>query len=402
MSRYIIQPRESFTMRSVDLISTRFTPSERRDQIGHVRALRYEDPLHHEIQRWIDDAQKSGINMVSYFQSEQSITGACILSLPDDEAERMRAELPGALVLRDRPFELIQPRRRMTAVSQTVPTDLWHLPAIGVDLIRGPGGGWTGQGITVAMLDTGVDGTHPEVAENLSGAYRFDVDQWSAEVMAPSIDTYGHGTHVAGLICGKHVGVAPGVSLMSGVMIPDGKGTISNFILALEWAASQPEIQIVNMSAGIMGYFPEMRESVSMLLRVGVLPVVAVGNEGRDRTRSPGNYTEVISVGASTRDHRVASFSSSGIIIADNHQYAVPDFVAPGEEVFSAVAGGGYAPMDGTSMATGIVSGVAALMLERYPDITVIELDDALLSSTRDLHQPADRQGHGLIQIGAI
>ena len=76
-------------------------------------------------------------------------------------------------------------------------------------------------------------------------------------------------------------------------MVSGGSGTLSEFILALEWAASQPEVQVVNMSAGIRGYLPEMHQTLGYLLAVGVLPVIAAGNEGRNKTRSPGNYAEV-------------------------------------------------------------------------------------------------------------
>jgi subtilisin family serine protease len=206
---------------------------------------------------------------------------------------------------------------------------------------------------------------------------------------------------VAGLICGKTVGVAPGTKVTSGVMIPGGRGNLSDFILALEWAAALPEVQIVNLSAGIPGYLPEMQAVVGDLLAVGILPVFAVGNEGRNRTRSPGNYIEPLSVGATDRRNRVAGFSGGGVLIADNHQYTVPDLVAPGAGVYSSVVGGGYEAWDGTSMATPIVTGVAALILEKRPNLTVTDLVDELLDTCRDLGAPPERQGKGLVQVKA-
>lgn len=155
------------------------------------------------------------------------------------------------------------------------------------------------------------------------------------------------------------------------------------------------------MSAGLPGYFPEMRAAVAGLLAVGVLPVFATGNEGRNRTRSPGNYIEPISVGATNRQNRVASFSSSGVLVSDNHQYIVPDLVAPGESVYSSVMGGSYQAWDGTSMATPIVSGIAALILEKYPHITVTNLVEKLFDTCQDIGQPPLRQGQGLVQVQA-
>jgi subtilisin family serine protease len=155
------------------------------------------------------------------------------------------------------------------------------------------------------------------------------------------------------------------------------------------------------MSAGIPGFYPEMQVAVEGAKAAGVICVFATGNEGSNRTRSPGNYIDPISVGAINSKNLVAGFSSSGTLVVDNHQYSVPDFVAPGVQVYSCVTGGGYEAWDGTSMATPIVSGVAALVLEKYPDITVPDLIEALLSTCKDLHLPTDRQGRGLVQAKA-
>jgi subtilisin family serine protease len=185
-------------------------------------------------------------------------------------------------------------------------------------------------------------------------------------------------------------------------MIPGGHGNLSDFILALEWALGRPEVQIVNMSAGLPGYIADepLLSIVSDIQLAGVLSVFAIGNEGRNRTRSPGNYVEPLSVGASNRENRVAGFSGGGTIVAGSHQYNVPDLVAPGEAVLSSVVGGGYEAWDGTSMAAPIVSGVAALLLEKRPDFEVTELVETLLNSCRTLGLPADRQGRGVIQVG--
>jgi len=177
-----------------------------------------------------------------------------------------------------------------------------------------------------------------------------------------------------------------------------------DFILALEWASRQPEAQIVNMSAGIPGYVEELRTALADVRLVGILPVFAISNEGRNRTRSPGNYAEAVSVGAADRrdeTHGVAGFSGGGTLVVDHHQYRVPDLVAPGKGVYSAVMGGGYEAWDGTSMAAPIVAGVAALFLEKRSAITVLELEDELLSTCLDLGLPADQQGRGLVQVKA-
>ncbi|MGB0384423.1 MAG: S8 family peptidase [Ardenticatenaceae bacterium] len=404
MSIYIVRPKLTFERLSVGLISVKLAPESREAQINAVFSARSQNPVRQDIQSWVADAESRGVTLISKNERDTPVTGTTIVKMSDSEAQRMRQELPNALVVRDRPIELIQPRRHKTktvTADKIQVSDLWHLKAIGLEAARKQGFSGMGAGVTIAVLDTGIDPTHPELDQSVTGAYTFDLAQWKAEPMVSGHDTDGHGTHVAGLICGKKVGVAPGSKVISGVMIPHALGSLATFTLALEWAAKRPEVQIVNMSAGLAGYFPEMRTAVTGLLDVGVLPVFATGNEGRNRTRSPGNYIEPLSVGASNGQNRVASFSSGGVLVSNNHQYIVPDLVAPGEGVYSSRMGGGYEAWDGTSMATPIVSGVAALILEKYPDITVTNLVEKLLDTCQDLGQPAERQGQGLIQVKA-
>jgi subtilisin family serine protease len=402
---YIVRPRTNAAARSLALHSRKFTPDNRIKQVAEVFSLHMEDPLEKEIRRWVADSVGGAVARITAGESDTQITGTTLLEMSDDEAARMRSELPDVLVLRDGPIGLIQPRRAVTAARKkelVAPEDLWHLQAIGLAAGREQGFNGTGEGVTIAVLDTGIDPTHPELRDRVAGAYTFDVNQWRAAPVVPGRDTDGHGTHVAGLICGRNVGVAPAAEVISGVMIPAGMGNISDFVLALEWVGTRPEVQIANVSAGIPGYVPEMREIVVNLIAVGVLVVCASGNEGRNRTRSPGNYVEVMSVGASNARGRVASFSGGGTLVADNHQYTVPDCVAPGDDVYSSVVGGGYEAWDGTSMAAPIVSGVAALILEKSPDITVDDLVEEILSTCEDLGQSPERQGEGLVRVSSV
>lgn len=400
MSVYIVRQKSNMTVNSVALHSRSLTAESRPVQIAEVLSLWKASPVAQEVLKWITDSQGRGVKQISKEEDFVQITGTTIVDMPDEEAERMRRELPDVFVLRDRPIELIRPRRNVTAARKRISADdLWHLHAIGLKAAREQGFAVSGVGVTIAVLDTGIDPTHPELEGRVAGAYTFDVSRQEAQSMEPSRDTDGHGTHVAGLICGKRVGVAPGAEVLSGVMIPGGRGNLSDFIFALGWAAKRPEVQIANISAGICGYLPEMHGVVAYLMAFGVLPVCASGNEGRNRTRSPGNYVEVVKVGATNRENRVAGFSSGGILVTDYHQYTVPDLVAPGDGVYSSVMGGGYEAWGGTSMAAPIVSGVAALILEKYPGITVGDLVEELLSSCIDLGCSADRQGAGLVQV---
>ncbi|MFN8494706.1 MAG: S8 family serine peptidase [Caldilineaceae bacterium] len=401
MSVYIIRPKQTLETLSAGLISVRLAAEDRPEQIQEVFSNRMKNPVRQDIHRWISENSPK-VEQITKSESDTRITGVTIVDMSDEDAERLRQELPDATVQRDQPIELIRPRRPLAAPKKTLRADdLWHLRAIGLTSARKSGYTGSGAGVTVAVLDTGIDSTHLEIEGRVTKAVTFDVKQWQSIPMNSSRDTDGHGTHVTGLICGKKVGVAPGVKVLNGVMIPQGNGNLSDFILALEWAGSQPEVQIINMSAGIPGFYPDMQVAVDGAIAAGVLCVFATGNEGRNKTRSPGNYIDPVSIGAIDRESHVASFSSSGTLIVENHQYSVPDLVAPGVQVYSSVMGGGYEAWDGTSMATPIVSGVAALILEKHPDITIPDLTEELISTCRNLRQPVDRQGAGLVQVKA-
>ena len=181
-----------------------------------------------------------------------------------------------------------------------------------------------------------------------------------------------------------------------------GTGMLSDFVSALEFVAGDPEISILNMSAGIRGYRGGMRTAIESVMQTGVLPVIAIGNEGRNTSRSPGNYPQVLSVGASTKDNKVASFSGGGTMVLEPQSYGIPDLVAPGDGVTSCVMNGGFESWSGTSMATPLVSGLAALIIERNPTITVADLQEELLGAVRRLPGvPVARQGEGVAQLPA-
>lgn len=335
--------------------------------------------------------------------ADTPLTGMQLVDMSPGEAERLGRDHPSLLVLRDRRIDLIRPVRPTSGVPKGRPAaaDLWHLDRVGLGARSRRRLGVTGAGVTVAVLDTGVDASHPELSGAVRGAVRFDPATGAAIGEPTSFDTDGHGTHVAGLICGRTLGVAPGAEVFGAIMLPGGRGMLSDFVLALEWAGQEETVRIVNLSAGIPGWVEGMEETILDLRRVGVLPVVAVGNEGAGRTRSPGNYPDVISVGATARQGGVASFSGGGRMAAEGRSWTVPKLVAPGENVMSAVIGGGYEAWDGTSMAAPIVAGLAALLLEAHAgrELTVTDLEELLLESCARLDGPAVRQGRGLARV---
>lgn len=401
MPIYIIRPKISLITQSLDLIDRKLTSESRQRQTQEVEAVYQENPDYQSLIQWATEVKNQEKLTILKNLEHPSVTGTAIIKMSEETAAEAQKEFPDFFILKDQPIDLIKPHK-VTAShkneDELKPEDLWHLNAVLSPLNRQ----FTGKNITIAVLDTGIDSSHPALRGKITKAVEFDINQGQIKELNVSLDTDGHGTHVAGLICGDRIGIAPDARVINALMIPKGQGSLVNFILALDWAANNPEIAIVNVSAGLRGFFPDMQEVIGDMLAVGVLPVCASGNEGRDRTRSPGNYRSVVSVGAMNNQNKVASFSSSGNLTIDNHSYSIPHLVAPGEQVYSSVVQGGYEAWDGTSMATPIVSGVAALLLERYPDITVNDLREELFSRCQDLEQPKERQGLGLIQIGEL
>ena len=411
MAIYLLQPQTTFAgSLTSNLISTKFTADSRKKQIKEFTNFWKEDSTYQEIREWVEDKQAQGKIIARSSLKEPDITGTIIVDVPDEEVTKMQEELSKAVILSDKLLDLVRPHRITTSLKEQITKkDLWHLTAIGLHSDHNQGLDATGDGVTVVVLDTGVDENHPELQGKIIESYNLDIREvgplGKAQRLERSQDLDGHGTHVAGLICGKSVGVAPKAKIINAVLMPRANigvsSFFSNFTVAMNFLSTRSDIDIINISAGISGaiYTKLMDNYLETLLLIGILPVCAVGNEGRDRTRSPGNCRSAISVGALDQTKKVAAFSSSGIIVFDNHQYNVPTLVAPGEAIYSSVIGGKYEAWNGTSMATPIVSGIAALILEKYPEITVMQLIEELLSRCQPLDVEPSRQGAGAIKM---
>ncbi len=150
-------------------------------------------------------------------------------------------------------------------------------------------------------------------------------------------------------------------------------------LLGMDWVVGLGA-RVLSMSLGLRGYQEDFLPVTRALRARGVLPVFAVGNEGPGTSRSPGNYTEALSVGASNADDEVADFSSSQRFTRPDDPI-VPNLVCPGVDVISSVPGGGYMKMSGTSMATPHIAGLAALLFQAKPTATVDEVEAAIFAS---------------------
>ncbi|MCR5877666.1 S8 family serine peptidase [Phenylobacterium sp. J367] len=202
--------------------------------------------------------------------------------------------------------------------------------------------GFTGAGVRVAHLDTGVDGTHPAFGGGAIAAFaEFD---WAGNIVpdAPATDSGDHGTHTAATILGRgagptgRFGVAPDALLVSAMVIEGGQ-VIDRILGGMDWAVGQ-DVRILSMSLGLRGYTSAFQTLIDALRARNVLPVIAVGNEGPNTSRSPGNYANVLSVGAMDSADHVAAFSGSQTFNRIDDPL-VPDLVAPGVDVVSRRSG---------------------------------------------------------------
>ena len=259
--------------------------------------------------------------------------------------------------------------------------------------------GYDGKGVDVAVLDTGVDTGHPDLAGKIAETQSF--------VPGETVqDGHGHGTHVASTIVGsgaasdgKRKGVAPGAELRVGKVLDNtGHGQDSWIIAGMEWAAKSGA-KIVSMSLGGDATGPSdiLSETVDKLSEsTGTLFVIAAGNSGpsEQTVGTPGIADSALTVGAVDKSDKLASFSSRGPRAGD---YAVkPEITAPGVGITAARAAGtsmpGGTPVDdyyttasGTSMATPHVAGAAALVAQAHPDWTGQQIKQALATTAKTM-----------------
>jgi subtilisin family serine protease len=271
--------------------------------------------------------------------------------------------------------------------------------------------GHTGAGVKVAVLDTGVDQTHPDLADRELAEQNF--------TDAPdNVDHYGHGTHVASILAGtgaksgtKYRGVASDAAILDGKVLNDyGDGQDSWVIAGMQWAIEQGA-DIVNMSLGasdLPGIDP-MEEAVNTLsAQHGTLFVISAGNNYDPETiGSPASAEAALTVGAVDRADQLADFSSRGPRVGDAG--LKPDLTAPGVDIVAALhADGwigepvepGYTALSGTSMAAPHVAGAAALLAQQHPDWTGAQLKAALTASARPTPDVgAYEQGTGRVDV---
>lgn len=278
-----------------------------------------------------------------------------------------------------------------------------------------------GRDINVAVLDTGVYADNPALKGRVKDFVV--IDPLGRRINAkPPFDCGTHGTHVCGTIAGGttpggvSIGVAPEANLLVAAVLI-GDTTLRTLMEGISWAIEKGA-DIINMSLGMSYYEPLFADVIEILLnQYGILSVVAIGNENHGNTSSPGNSFNAFSVGALEKmegDQVDVTFFSSGasLVFPGKEPDALvtkPDIVAPGVQVYSSIPPVKYGSetyefnyMDGTSMATPHVAGVAALLMAANPTAPVNQIINALKETA--LHpngnelRPDNRWGHGMIR----
>lgn len=284
--------------------------------------------------------------------------------------------------------------------------------------------GLDGRGVTIAVLDTGM-GWHPDL-QGAAMAFRDFVGSRNQ-----MYDNNGHGTHVCGIICGNgHLsggrlrGMAPGAKLVIGKVLDEkGEGAAEIMVEGMDWVLQIQEryqIRILNISIGIGNLEKQekertLKDKIEELWRSGILVVCAAGNKGPgDGTISSVGGNRVVTVGchdgeyAKDNPSRCEVYSGRGILGSPIRK---PDLVAPGTDIVSCNVNcrslwgrirNPYIAKSGTSMATPIVAGTAALAFQKEPYMTNEECRQRLLYTATDLGLPWNRQGWGMVNADRL
>lgn len=303
----------------------------------------------------------------------------------------VKAELPRVAVEKMRNAKgvaFVEEDAEVKAYAQTIP---WGIQKVNAPAVHNAG--YTGSGIKVAVLDTGILLSHPDL--QVYGGY-------DTTGKGSYNDDNGHGTHVAGTIAALNntigvLGAAPSARLYAvKVLDRNGNGSYSNIIAGIEWAINN-DMDVINMSLGGSSGSTALQQACNSAYNAGILLVAAAGNEGTSSGSTecigyPARYSSVMAVGSITSSNVRSSFSSTGSTL---------EIMAPGSNIYSTTYNGSYGTMSGTSMACPHVAGVAALVWSAKPSLTNVQLRNALNETANDMWNDPWRYGNGLVDAWA-
>ncbi|WP_374709330.1 S8 family peptidase [Desmospora profundinema] len=300
--------------------------------------------------------------------------------IPAVEAELTTKEV--AKLKKDPSVKTVEKNHTAHAL-QTVP---YGIPQVKADQVHSTG--VRGQGVKVAVLDTGIDYNHEDL--NVRGGASF--------VGGNYMDRNGHGTHVAGTIAAVDnsigvIGVAPDAELYAVKVLSDsGSGSYSGIAQGIEWAIDNG-MDVINMSLGGSSSSSVLQSAVQRAYNSGIVVVAAAGNSGAgtDTVGYPAKYPEAIAVAAVDSNNQRASFSSTGPSV---------ELSAPGVNVLSTIPRNRYSSYSGTSMASPHVAGVAVLVKSANPSLSNVQIREAMNATAIPLGA-SNQYGNGLVDAVA-
>ncbi|MDM3848392.1 MAG: S8 family peptidase [Aphanizomenon gracile PMC644.10] len=280
----------------------------------------------------------------------------------------------------------------------------------GADLIKAPtawNNGYTGQGIIVAVLDTGVDYNHQDLKNNIwsnakeiagngidddGNGYVDDVQGWNFDSSNNNIlDNNGHGTHVSGTIAAENnsigvTGIAYNSKIMPvKVLDANGSGSYSSITKGIYYAVDNGA-NVINLSLGGNSSKDTLKSAIEYASNKGVMVVMAAGNNSDALPSYPARYAynSGIAVGAVDKNNNLADFSNR------SGSQEITYVTAPGVDVYSTIPNDQYANYNGTSMAAPHIAGVVALMLSANPNLTDIQVRQIIISTSANSTNPPD------------
>ncbi|GGU18660.1 S8 family serine peptidase [Nocardioides albus] len=371
-----------------------------------------------------DDARTTSIPFIATYPTRAAASGA-----PVPDGARLSQRLPrlkmAAMRTPKSAADSVWQELTSKKARSAAPSKIWLDAKVratvteSVEQVRAPeawDAGFTGDGVKVAVLDTGIDANHPDLSQRIVATKDFTGSS------SGSADRHGHGTHAASSVVGdgsasggvNRAGVAPDASLLIGKVLGDtGGGPTSGVLAGMQWAVDSGA-DIVSMSLGALVPVcaDPLADAVDQLSASSdALFVIAAGNDGPSAgtVGSPGCAPSALTVAADDSALKIAPFSSRGPVEGRDGSYLKPDMAAPGVGIIGARAAGTslgrpiddhYTSLSGTSMATPHVAGAAAVLAERSPELTGEQLKARLMSTVRPDAQNAPlAEGTGFLDV---
>jgi subtilisin family serine protease len=356
-------------------------------------------------------------------------SGSAVMEMSRDELRELPTQVPNIADIFPNRTVRVPPVAKaadLPAVVEDNKANTWGLQATGA-LAAWGAFGTRGQGARIAVLDTGVDASHPDLKGKVDAFAEFNVNgELVTNKLSDSYDSDEHGTHCAGTIAGgdasgRWIGMAPEAKVLAGLVLKNGSGSDAQILAGMDWAI-QNGAHVISMSLGGLRMTADVLDTYTRTIinanRVGIPVVVAVGNDGSQTGGSPGNDYFAFTVGATDFNDRAAGFSGGRTQIFVTSRfiqpqylplvYSKPEVAAPGVSVYSSIPGGSWAAWNGTSMATPHVAGAMALLLGE-PTVIASEpttqranlLQSLLISTVKELGEAGQnhRFGYGRIDV---